>query len=470
GRDYPSFDLVPDDLKYGYGPPAGILSPSHDGGYVAEATPQATAMPVPRGKVTGGSSTVNAQVFLRGVPEDFAAWVAAGNDQWSYERVLPYFRKLESDRDFQDEFHGTDGPIVVRRYQPDDWKPDQAAFYRACRAAGFPDCPDHNHPYTTGTGPYPLNNDGGIRQSTLLKYLNPVRQRPNLTILANATVQRVLFHVKQTTGVEAVVDGQSMRLASQEVILSAGAIGSPHLLLCSGIGPADHLRTYDIPVVADLPGVGQNLRDHPAANLTWALRDEFIVEEQKHWHQVGLRYTADGSALPNDLIVYIGSLPHSRLLLLRPTLNLQVSAGEIRLASADPHLPPRINYRYLHESFDRERLRACVRLCVELVEGGHFTGLIGERLEPAPADLASDTELDEWLLRAANTGHHSSGTCKMGPATEPTNVTDQAGRVHGVAGLRVVDAATMPDCVRANTNATVMMMAEYVADMIKLAG
>lgn len=467
GPDYPTLESLPDDLKYGYGTPAGILTTSHDWGYVSEATPQARQMPVPRGKVMGGSSTVNAQVFLRGVPEDFAAWAAQGNDRWTFERVLPYFRKVETDLDFQDEFHGADGPILVQRYSPLEWKPDQMAFYQACRAAGFPDCPDHNRPYSTGTGPYPLNTHGRIRQSTLVKYLNPVRHRPNLTLCANASVGRILFHVKQCCGVAAMVDGQPATFSAGEVILCGGAIGSPHLLMLSGIGPADHLQEHGIPVLVDLPGVGQNLRDHPAANMNWALRDDLVIDEQKHWHQVGLRYTASGSSLPNDMIVYIGSLPLQRTLLLRPTVNLQMSAGEIRLASTDPHVHPLINYRYLSEPFDRQRLREGVRLCRELVEGGAFNDIIDDRLQPDADDLASDAALDEWLLRVVNTGHHSSGTCKMGPPSDSQAVVDQTGRVYGVEGLRVVDASIMPDCVRANTNLTSMVIGERIADLIR---
>lgn len=469
GPDYPTLEVLPDDLKYGYGTPAGILTGSHDWGYTSEATPVAR-QPVPRGRVMGGSSTVNAQVFLRGVPEDFTAWSACGNDRWTFDHTLPYFRKLETDLDFQDEFHGSAGPILVRRYAQDEWMLDQAAFYRACRAAGFPDCPDHNRPYTTGTGPYPINNHQRIRQSTLVRYLNPARGRPNLTICANAQAQRLLFHVKQVVGVQATVAGEASTVYGDEVIVSAGAIGSPHLLLLSGIGPAEQLRRHGIEVIADRPGVGQNLRDHPAVNLYWALHDDFAVMGQSHWHQVGLRYTADGSTLPNDMIVYIGALPFDRTLLLRPTVNLQLSAGEVTLRSADPQQHPRLNYRYLSAPFDRQRLRACVRLCQALVEGGEFTGLISERLQPQPEDLASDAALDSWLMHAVNTGHHSSGTCKMGPSSDLLAVVDQVGRVYGVEGLRVVDASIMPDCVRANTNATTMMMAEYIAAMMTATG
>lgn len=472
GPDYPTLDQLPDDLKYGFGTPAGILTVSHDWGYVSEASPQARAVALPRGRVIGGSSTVNAQVFLRGVPEDFALWAAQGNDLWSFERVMPYFLKLETDLDFQNEYHGADGPILVRRYPPDEWKPDQMAFYRACLDAGFSDCPDHNKPYSTGVGPYPLNNYQGIRQSTALKYLNPARGRANLTIRANAFVHGIVLHGNRATGVAVEIDGRQETVSGKEIILSAGAIGSPQLLMLSGIGPADQLRALDIAVVADRPGVGQNLRDHPAANMYWALDDDLVADPQKHWHQVGVRYTAAGSPHPNDMIVYIGAIPAGavpieRQLLLRPTLNLELSAGELRLVSADPHIQPQLNYRYLSETADRVRLRECVRLCRELVEGAAFRDIVGARLQPTPADVVDDRALDEWLLRAVNSGHHSCSTCKMGLESEPLAVVDQTGRVYGVDDLRVIDASIMPDCVRANTNATVMMMAEYAAAMIR---
>lgn len=467
GPDYPDLATMPDDLKYGFGTTAGILTTSHDWGYQATATPYAREMPVPRGRVIGGSSAVNAQIFLRGVPEDFAAWAAQGNDRWSFEAVLPAYCRLETDLDFQNDYHGSDGPISVQRYAPADWKPDQQAFYQACRKAGFPDCPDHNQPGTTGTGPYPLNTHNRIRQSTALKYLLPARSRPNLTIRCEAQVLRILFHVKRATGVLVHFPHGTEEISGDEIILCAGAIGSPALLLHSGIGPADDLRALEIPVLADLPGVGKNLRDHPAANMVWALRDDFVIDEQKHWHQVGLRYTASGSPLVNDMIVYIGTIPANHTLLLRPTVNLQLSQGTLRLRTADPTVTPELDYCYLSAPFDRQRLREGVEYCLALVESGEFAGIIGERLAPTPEDLASRAALDNWLLRAVNTGHHTCGTCKMGPATDPLAVVDQSGQVYGVSGLRVADAAIMPDCVRANTNATTMMMAEHIAAMIR---
>jgi choline dehydrogenase len=300
-----------------------------------------------------------------------------------------------------------------------------------------------------------------------LTYLNPARQRPNLTICPNAHVQRILFQGKRATGVVALVHGQPLRFAADQIILSAGAIGSPQLLMLSGIGPAAQLRRLDIPVLIDLPGVGQNLRDHPSVPMCWRLHRDFVIDEAEHFNQIGARYTATGSTLSNDMIVYLWTEPLGRMLIVRPSLNLELSAGELRLASTDAQVQPTLNYRYLAEHHDRERLREGVRLCLALVEGGAFSGIIDGRLKPIPADLGSDEALDAWLLQAASTGHHSSCTCKMGPTTDPLAVVNQVGAVYGITGLRVMDASIMPDCVRANTNATVMMMAEYAADLIK---
>jgi choline dehydrogenase len=463
GPDYPNAAALPDDLRYGYGTPAGILTTSHDWGYMAQATRQAPAMSVPRGKVMGGSSTTNAQIFLRGLPEDFAAWAAHGNDQWSFAQVLPYFCRLETDLDFCDDLHGADGPILVQRYPRQAWRPDQEAFYQASRQAGYPDCPDHNLPGSSGVGPYPLNTHRRIRYSTLVSYLNPARPRPNLTIRGDCTVRRICFCGQQAVGVEIVSNDQTERMEADEIVLSAGAIGSPHLLLCSGIGPAAQLTSLGIPVVADLPGVGQNLRDHPAVNLLWRLQPSYMVDEQTHWHQVGLRYTADGSPLVNDMIVYIGCIPKEHTLIVRPTLNLEQSAGDLRLRSAELSVHPQIDYGYLREAFDRQRLREGIRLCRELIEGGAFAGIIQSRLQPSTDDLADDTRLDQWMTATTTTGHHSSATCKMGPARDPLAVVNQVGLVYGVERLRVADASIMPDCVRANTNATSMMIGEYLA-------
>lgn len=469
GPDYPSPADLPDDIRLGYGTDAGILSLSHDWGYTGQATAQIPDLPIPRGRLVGGSSAVNAQVFLRGVPEDFAAWAALGNEQWTFEQVLPFYCKLENDQDFGNaSFHGQGGPIGVRRYPQAEWSADQRAWYDACRQAGHPDCPDANAPGSTGAGPFPLNNIDGVRQSTAITYLAQARERPNLQVWANCTTRRVLLAGTRAVGVEVERDGQLQELHAQEVILCAGAIGTPQILLLSGIGPADHLREIGLDVRLHLPGVGQNLRDHPTTNLQWHLQPDFVPTNQHHWHQAGLRYTADGSDLPNDMIVYVGASPFGGFFFVRPTVNLALGQGSLRLRSADIHDRPLLRYRYFDEAFDRQRQREGIRHCVELMEEHPaFRRLLGPMKNGPDSILHDDPALDRWIFANADTGHHTSSTCKMGPDTDPLAVADQSGRVWGIDGLHIADASLMPDSVRANINATVMMMAEKIAEAMK---
>ena len=281
GPDYPLFQHLPEDVKFGYntggnapplrtsgGHPISLLESRHNWQYVARATETFPDMPVPRGKVTGGSSAINSSAFYRGVPEDFDHWAALGNDRWSFREVLPYFRKIETDVDHRDDFHGTDGPIFVHHSRREDWHPTQEAFYTACRAAGFPDCPDHNSPDATGVGPGISNNHNRVRFSTALGYLAPSRHRLNLTIRSNCTVHQLLFQGNRAIGALVECGGETFTVEGDQIILSAGAIGSPQLLMLSGVGPAKDLEGMGIPLVLDSPGVGQNLKDHPKLYVT----------------------------------------------------------------------------------------------------------------------------------------------------------------------------------------------------------
>ncbi len=469
GPDYPDLDSLPDDLKFGWGTGADlVISPRHDWQFVGKATDRNLRMPVPRGKVTGGTSAINGQVFLRGIPEDYDTWASWGNSEWSFQKLLPFFRKIETDLDFRDDFHGRDGPIIVRRHKLQDLTLDQKAFYQACLAAGFPPNPDHNHPEATGVGPYPLNNPDGIRWSTAIGYLAPARHRLNLTIRPNCHVRRVLLEGGRAVGVEVESGGQTFRVYGDETVLSAGSIGSPHLLLLSGIGPASQLKGLGIPVAHDLPGVGQNLRDHPTVHVLWRYREGVPVPPQSVGPQkVALRYTAPGSHLRNDMITVMRFWPARSALVMSVAIYLALGAGELRLQSADPDVQPSLDYRFLEDSFDRQRMRDGVRLCVELFQRAEFGDLAAGPLDPTDADLASDAALDEWLLGRVATMHHISGTCKMGPASDSLAVVDQFGRVHGMEGLRVADASIMPDCIRANTNVTAMLIGERVADFMR---
>jgi choline dehydrogenase len=477
GPDYPDFNRLPDDLRLGNSTTAAIAGP-HTWGFFGTANAhQSEPMMVPRGKVTGGTSAINGQVVLRGVPEDYDAWADWGNDAWSYRQVLPYFRKMETDLDEAGDFHGSYGPLPVRRHKREHWLPMQEAFFRACVEAGFPEDWDMNSPGSTGVGPYPMNNRDGVRVSTAIAYLNLARHRLNLTIRANVQVSRILFDGTRAAAVVADSGGERFIVDAGEIVLSAGAVASPHLLMLSGVGPAAQLRELGIPLVHDLPGVGQNYRDHPFIPIMLRVRDDYLPEARSPRLQVGLRYTTPGSSSRNDMqlmpswftdprggVTVEGDPLGVRFVAI---LESAVGAGEIRLTSADPYVQPSLDYRFLSEPWDRERMRQAVRLAVRLSEHPAFRGIITERISPTDTDLASDDALDRWLLANVSTAHHLAGTCKMGPASDPLAVVDQYGHVRGLSGLRVVDASIMPDVVRANTNATVIMMAERVADWIK---
>jgi choline dehydrogenase len=301
GPDYPDFDHLPDDLKLGNNTSTAISGP-HTWGFFGQVNAyQSEPMLVPRGKVTGGTSAINGQVVLRGVPEDYDQWAAWGNDEWSFRKVLPYFRKMEADVDEQGDFHGSHGPLPVRRHKRQAWLPMQEAFFRACVEAGFPEDWDMNSPGSTGVGPYPMNNRDGIRISTALAYLNRARHRLNPTIRANVHVARIIFDGTRATGLVTESGGEAFSVEGEEIILSAGAIASPHLLMLSGVGPADHLREFAIPVVRDLPGVGQNYRDHPFIAVMLRVQDAYLPEVRGPRLQVGLRYTTPGSSSRNDM-------------------------------------------------------------------------------------------------------------------------------------------------------------------------
>ena len=485
GPDYADFEHLPDEIKFGHASGVDMVTTHHNWEFEARGTDTSGPLLVPRGKITGGTSAINGQAFLRGVPEDFDSWAAMGNDEWSFQKVLNYFRKLETDTDFGGgDFHNTDGPIACHRFPQSEWLPAQQAFYTAARAAGFADCPDFNHPEGQGVGPIPFNTPNGIRMSTALGYLGLARHRLNLTIKANCTVHRLIFEENRAVGVQVESGGEIFTVEGDGIVLSAGVIGSAHILLLSGVGPADQLDGVGIPMVHELPGVGQNMQDHPIVVATFKPVAGYVADTTGPRIQVGLRWTAAGSHLRNDLQILISSLmppelfspdavPHP----IGPTqdvnigmytfVNLESSSGELRLTSADPRGKPSLDFRFFEEEFDRQRMREAVRTCVELAKHEAFSNIIEERLTPADEDLASDEALDALIRRTVVSGQHITGTCKMGPSTDPMAVVDQYGRVHGLDGLRVADASVMPNCVRANTNVTVMMIGERIADFIR---
>ena len=478
GPDYPDFQHLPDDLKYSYSQAAMAVDAPHNWSFEGMPTrQQTTPTPVARGKAMGGGSAINGAAFYRGAPEDFDDWASRGNDLWSFLEVLPYWRKTETDLDFRDDFHGSEGPVPVRRHKRERFLPFQEAFYRSCLDAGFPEHPDVNHPESTGVSPVALNNVDGVRMSTALTYINPVRHRLNLTVKANVLVTRVLFSGNRATAVQVESGGEEYVVEGREIVLSAGAIKSAHLLMLSGVGPRDQLERFAIPVVQELPGVGKNMKDHPQVTLLLQVRDGFPMDPDATRRECVLQYTASGSNTRNDMLigpssfaVRMGSDPRDPVgVSLSAGLYKPSGSGELRLFSSDPHDQPVLDYRYFEDPWDRQRLREGVRLCVRLLEHEAYRDIVAGRLSPTDDDLATDEALDRWITESLSTSNtqHMSGTCKMGPASDAGAVVDQYCRVHGLEALRVVDTSIMPDIVRTGTSGTAMMIGERAADLFK---
>lgn len=481
GPDYTGLEHLPDELKFGHRQEASDIDSRFNWAYRGQGTTeQRVPMQVARGKVIGGSGSVNGQVFLRGVPEDYDDWAAAGNAEWSFVNLLPFFRKLETDLNVRDDFHGTDGPIPVWRLAREEWLPVNEAFHQATIAEGFPEDPDMNNPDSTGTGAVPMNNPGGIRMSAALTYLNPNRHRLNLTVKADVSAHRVVFEGDRAVAVEVESGGEKFTVEGSEIVLCAGGIASPQLLLLSGVGPEAALYDLGIPMVKDLPGVGRNLRDHPLVTIELEPKDGVKLATSEPRIQTGLRYTAQGSNSRNDMQLFPSSFAELRAgdplqcrssdrpqgLRITCILKLADSAGELTLTSADPSAPPHLEYHYFETEWDRQRMREAIHLSLKMLEHPAFGPLVERRISPTSADVATDDTLDAWLRQNVATTQHTSGTCKMGPESDHMAVVDQYCRVRGLQNLRVVDLSICPNVVRANTNATAIVIAERAAGWI----
>jgi len=472
GPDYPDPNALPDEIKHGF---ATGFEPSvlnHVRTYSALATEAGVRIPILAGRVTGGGSAINGQVFLRGVPADYDLWAAAGNDLWAFEHVLPSLRRLETDRDYPGGWHGSSGPMVVHRYRPQDWLPAQTCFQDACLEGGHPLCPDLNHPDALGVGPIPLNNPDGVRWSTAIAYLPSARARSNFTLVANCEVRRVLLEGTRAIGVEALVDGRLSRVEASEVVLSAGALESPMLLMRSGIGAADRLRSLGVKAFHDLQGVGCNLQDHPVVKIGWTPIADLGVDARVPRMQVLLRYTSEGTRTPGDMKItpqnYVPApgLP-AAFVIAASILGPQAVNGQLSPVVKGGQLIADLDLRLLASETDRRRLREGLRLSERLGSFGGFRALAGTRLTPGDDDLASDSTLDAWMLRTVTSAQHPCGTCRMGPGSSQDSVVDQHCRVHGVDGLRVVDASIMPTIVSANLNLTAILIGERAAELMR---
>ncbi|MFD7877413.1 mycofactocin system GMC family oxidoreductase MftG [Streptomyces sp. NPDC059766] len=436
---------------------------------------------VTRGRVLGGSTTVNGGYFVRARRQDFDRWSAAGNPAWAHERVLPFLRALENDLDLgAGPGHGAHGPVPVRRAPLDH--PAAAAFHDATRRCGYPADPDKNDlDAAPGFGPVPSNSVDGVRRNTALNYLPPqVRSRPNLTVRGDSPAVRVLVEHGRAVAV-VLACGETVRAG--EIVLSAGAIGSAQLLLLSGIGPRADLERLGILVLRDMPAVGGQLSDHPQVVLDWMPRHD-LPAPQGTWlggclhlaSGVGEIGAPDG---PGDLEVLQSLVPMSGLTGGRTAVPGQplpflIAAqaprrtGRLSLASADPAAPPLIRHGFLGTPRDRCRLREGVRATAALLASTAMADLGAAHAGPAPDVLASDVALDRWIAGNLGTAQHTCGTVPMGPADSPgTAAVDQYGRVHGIRALRVADTSILPDAPLRGPAATAVLVGEVVADAIR---
>lgn len=447
-----------------------------DWGYFSEPEPYLNhrKMFCPRGKVLGGSSSINLMIYIRGNPHDYDHWQGLGNPGWSYLDVLPYFKKSENQQRGANAYHGVDGELSVT----DLVSPAVVSqrFVDACVAMGYDYNPDFNGMQQSGTGLYQVTIKDGFRHSAAAAFLLPILQRPNLTITTGALVTRLLFEETRAVGVEYLHEGMLHQVrVNQEVILSAGAFESPKLLLQSGIGNAEYLQGLGISVVADLPGVGQNLQDHLIFPIVQQTTQEVYPAITSNVSEAGLFLHSEGNleAAP-DVQFFFGPDIYLPPGYVRPdwgftgvvSLTHFQNIGSVSLRSSDPKDAPVLRMNYLQSEADVQKLIAGIRLMRQLFQFCGFDEFGGKEIAPGES-LTSDAALVAYIRETCSTGHHPAGTCKMG--TDPMAVVDPELRVHGVKGLRVADASIMPTLVRGNTNAPIIMIGEKAADLIKAA-
>jgi len=473
--------------------------PRFNWGFVSEPEPYMDdrRLDCPRGKVLGGSSSINGMVYVRGHACDFEQWEQSGVSNWGYRDCLPYFKRAETWRGAVDEYRGGDGPLGTCNGN-EMRNPLYRAFIEAGQQAGYLHTDDYNGHQQEGFGPMHMTVRNGVRWSTANAYLKPALPRPNLTLVQNALNEKVLLENGRAVGIVYRKGGQRVRAhAAREVILAAGSIGSPSLLQLSGIGPAKTLENAGIAVLHNLPGVGENLQDHlevyfqyectqpislnaklnPLAKFLigarWILFKDglgatnhfescaFIrsragikwPDVQYHFLPAAMRYDGNAAFSGHGFQVHVGpNKPRSR--------------GRLWVTSADPAHPPRILFNYLQHGDDVEAFRACIRLSREILSQPAMDPYRGREIQPGK-DCVSDAAIDAWVRANAESAYHPSCTCKMGSADDPLAVLDAECRVLGVQGLRVVDSSIFPTITNGNLNAPTIMVAEKAADLIR---
>ena len=449
-----------------------------------------------RGKTLGGSSSINGLCFIRGHALDFEGWRQSGCEGWGYADVLPYFKRLENYSGGENEYRGGDGPLAVHRPKPQN--PLYKAFIDAGRDAGYQTTDDICGYRQEGFGVFDMSIENGERNSTAKAYLDPARPRQNLTVITDTQVQKIIFNGKEATGISyKTTNGAIIKVdALKEVILSAGAVGSPQLLMLSGVGPASHLKDHGITIIADMPGVGQNLNDHPDfvlkyrclkpvsiwpqtrlvrrtfAGIRWLLRRDGICASNQ-FEAVACVRSAAGVEYPDIQLTISPAAVDDQTWKPIPEHAFQIhvglmrgfSRGNITLRNADPASPPRILANYLKDPRDRDLLRKGIRIVREIVNQPSFKPYCGDEMYPGVGSQ-SDDDLDTCIEEKLNTQWHLSGTARMGSSNNQEAVVDPHGKVHGLSKIRIVDASIMPAATNGNTNSPTIMIAEKLSDSI----
>jgi choline dehydrogenase len=426
----------------------------------------------PRGKLPGGSSDFYIMMHIRGHPSDYEGWVAAGCPGWSYDEVLPWFQRLEDQEDDTSPWAGHGGPLPLRNAGKHDPNPTSAAFIEACRELGYPATDDFNGPDMEGAGWHHINVVDGKRVGSLRAYLEPALGRKNLTFRTGALATRLIVEDGRCTGVEYLSRGRTVTArASGEVIVSAGAIESPKLLMLSGIGDRRALKRYGIGGVADLPGVGRNFHNHV---LTGVIHEspQPVPPGRQNLSESALFVRSDPAESGPDLQIAFVHVPfdiiigqgHPNSISILPGLVRPRSRGTIRLASADPTVHPLVDPNYLGEASDLDRLVEAVKIARRIFATKAFAPWVGAELMPADAPR-TDAQLKAFVRATADSYHHQVGSCKMG--SDDLAVVDPQLRVHGIDGLRVADASVMPTVPSGNCHAGIVMIAERCAEWVK---
>lgn len=468
-------------------PARALMDPTAVAGLVWDGvnsarTDRQPQMPYWRGRGVGGSSSINGQIAIRPPMEDFADWAAAGCTGWTPDDVLPYFAKLEDDEEFGHEpYHGRGGPTPIIRMPQKHWGGVDTALSAAAQAAGHPWAPDVNAPGAAGVSPYPINSRAGRRVTVNDGYLEPIRSLAGITVRGGALVDRVVVEGNRAVGVRVISDGTATTEYADEIVLSAGVIHSPAILLRSGIGPAEDLRSLDIAIQADLP-VGRGMQDHPMIVISLPLTAEAAIKTNDDRHtNVCVRYSSGAPGTPPHDMMLVSLNMNVLSMASADTrfpiggfgvwLNHNHSRGVLKLTSADPQTQPDVRQRMLSDD-DRDlaRLREGVRSLVEMTRGPGAGAVVDGSVEAVNGDLFAaldnDADLDAYLLSTAVDAQHGTSTCRMGGPDDDAAVLDPSCRVRGIDGLRVVDASIFPSVPRANTNLTSIMAGELMADRL----